>query len=109
LFSGNVAVYVALADGVWRYEGKSHELVKELAVDAWSRFGGAPVTLLYAAAEGPFGEMHVGSLYQNAGLYCASAGLASVVKATGASALDGELKLPKGYKMMIVQPVGFPK
>jgi hypothetical protein len=53
--------------------------------------------------------MHVGSLYQNAGLYCASAGLASVVKATGASALDGELKLPQGYKVLIVQPVGFPR
>jgi hypothetical protein len=105
----NVAVYVVLADGVWRYEGKSHELIKELGVDARSRFGGAPVTLVYAAEEGPFAGLHVGSLYQNAGLYCASAGLASVVKATGASALDGELKLPAGYKVLIVQPVGFPR
>ena len=105
----NVAVYVVLADGVWRYEGKSHELVKELGIDARSRFGSAPVTLVYAAEEGPFAGMHVGSLYQNAGLYCASAGLANVVKATGASALDGELKLPAGYKVLIVQPVGFPR
>jgi len=52
--------------------------------------------------------MHVGSLCQNAGLYCASAGPASVVKATGVDAQNKELNLPKGYIIKIVQPVGWP-
>lgn len=103
-----VLLLVVRGDGVWRYEGREHALVRELSLDARDRFGGAPVTLLYAAPEGPYAGMHVGSLYQNAGLYCASAGLANVVKGTGVSALNAELRLPKGYRVLIVQSVGRP-
>ena len=104
-----VALYAAKADGVWRYEGERHELVKVLNEDWRSGFGGAPLTLIYAAEEGPYAGMHVGSKYQNAGLYCASAGLGSVVKLTGADAADKLLGLKDGYQVMIVQPVGRPK
>lgn len=107
--SQNAALYVVLASGVWRYEGATHELVKALNVDERAKFGGAPVTLVYAAEEGPYAGMHVGSMYQNAGLYCASAGLANVVRATGVSALQGRLPLPPSYSILIVQPVGLPQ
>ena len=103
-----VALYAAKADGVWRYEGERHELVKVLNEDWRSKFGGAPLTLIYAAEEGPYAGMHVGSMYQNAGLYCASAGLANVVKGTGVSELRGRLPLPSGYSVLIIQLVGLP-
>ena len=105
----SIEVYAAMENGVWRYEGEKHELVKVLDLDARDRFGGWPLTLLYAAEDGPFGGMHAGSLYQNAGLYCASAGLNNVVKATGAAALKKELNLPKGYNVLIIQSIGLPK
>jgi hypothetical protein len=51
--------------------------------------------------------MHLGSLYQNAGLYCASAGLANVVKANGKDALKGKLPLPKNYEVFIIHSIGY--
>ena len=103
-----VALYAARADGVWRYEGEGHELIKVLDEDWRAEFGGAPLTLIYAAEEGPYAGMHVGSMYQNVGLYCASAGLANVVKGTGVSAMRGRLPLPSGYSVQILQLVGLP-
>lgn len=103
-----VALYAAMANGVWRYEGERHELIKVLDADLRDTFGGAPLTLIYAAGEGPYAGMHVGSMYQNAGLYCASAGLANVVKATGVSAAQGRLPLPPKYSVLIIQSVGLP-
>lgn len=108
--SQEVAVYVARADGVWLYDGVRHELVPALSGDFRAKLGGAPLTLLYAApVNNEFSGMHIGSLYQNAGLYCASAGLANVVKRSGADALDSVLKLPDGYKVYIIHPIGWPK
>ncbi|MDR0339413.1 MAG: nitroreductase family protein [Desulfovibrio sp.] len=101
-----VSVYAAMRNGVWRYVGENHSLVKELERDTRSDFGGAPLTLAYAAEIGPYGAMHLGALYQNVGLYCASTGLANVVKATGVDVLKNDLALPKGYQIMIVQSVG---
>jgi hypothetical protein len=105
-----MALYVVLESGVWLYEAKEHALIRALDKDVRSKFGNPPLVLLYAAPKDDrFAGMHVGSLYQNAGLYCASAGLASVVKATGADALNKELTLPAGYTIYIVQPVGWPR
>jgi hypothetical protein len=53
--------------------------------------------------------MHVGTLYQNAGLYCASAGFANVVKANGKDALKGRLVLKKNYEVMIIHSIGYAK
>ncbi len=74
-----------------------------------SSFSNAPVTLLYADEKGPYAGMHVGAMYQNVGLYCASAGLANVVKATGVDVLRGKLPLPPGYSILIIQNVGHPE
>lgn len=105
-----IQVYAALESGVWLYDGGKNELVLAMEGDTRSTFGGAPLTLLYAVPENDAaGGMHAGSLYQNAGLFCASEGLANVVKTTGARALDGKLPLPEGYKVIVVQSVGNPR
>jgi hypothetical protein len=106
-----IAVYIALRDGVWRYDPALHELTRELPDNVLPKFGAPGAVLLYAApADEPlYSGMHIGSLYQNAGLFCASAGLANVVKASVANALDGILPLPDGYKIFIAQLVGHPK
>ena len=105
-----IEIYAVLENGVWRYDAKSNSLQAALAVDARAKYGEAQVTLLYAAPkDAKYGEMHIGSLYQNVGLYCASAGLANVVKASGVDALKNELKLPDKYEIMIVQLIGWPK
>ena len=105
-----LSVYVVLQTGVWLYDAQNNALTHALTGDFRSKFGGWPVTLVYAAPEAdPLAGMHVGSLYQNAGLYCASAGLANVVKRTGTDALNGILPLPRGYKVYIVQSIGHPK
>ena len=103
-------VYAVLESGVWRYDAKDHALAQVMASDERSKFGGVPVTLLYAVpTDDPFGAMHAGSAYQNAGLFCASEGLANVVKATGKDALKGALPLPSGYAVVIIQCIGWPR
>jgi hypothetical protein len=107
--SQKVEIYAAMSTGVWRYDGAEHTLIKALNRDTVGDFGGAPLTLVYAAPEGLHDAMHLGSIYQNVGLYCASAGLANVVKATGVDVLKNDLKLPAGYKILIIQSVGKPE
>ncbi|MDR1489246.1 MAG: nitroreductase family protein [Desulfovibrio sp.] len=105
--SQQVEVYAAMGTGVWRYDGVKHTLTKVLDRDASKDFG-APLTLIYAAPGGLHDAMHVGSVYQNVGLYCASAGLANVVKATGVDILKNDLTLSAGYEIRIVHPIGKP-
>jgi hypothetical protein len=105
-----INLYVALEDGVWLYEAKEHRLRQILPEDYRGRFGNAAATLIFATlADDPFAGMHVGSMYQNAGLYCASAGLANVVKATGVDVLAQKLPLPSGYRIFIIHSIGRPK
>lgn len=102
----DVAVFAVKEDGVWRYEAGRHELVKVLDGDRRAATGGGSLVLLYAAPESQWSGMHVGSLYQNAGLYCAAAGIGNYVHASGVSALKDELPLPDGYRVLIAQTVG---
>ena len=105
-----VAVFAVLKSGIWQYDGMGNTLIPALAGDFRAKFDGWPLTLLFAAPDADRSSgMHVGSLYQNAGLYCASAGLANVVKRTGADALDGILPLPEGYRVFVVQSIGYRK
>ncbi|MDR2503682.1 MAG: nitroreductase family protein [Deltaproteobacteria bacterium] len=103
-----VNLYVALESGIWLYEAKNNNLRLVQAKDMRSSLSNAPVTLIYAApANVEFSGMHIGSMYQNAALYCASAGLANIVKVSGIDVLRN-LPLPSGYKVMIIQSVGKP-
>jgi hypothetical protein len=105
----DVRVYVALENGVWQYDA-GHALIKVLDGDWRGQMGGGSLTLLYAIPQvNEWGGAHVGSLYQNAALYCASAGLGNFVHVSGLHALDGKLPLPEGWKVYIIQTVGLLK
>ena len=102
-----VRLLVVLGDGVWQYLPEKNSIEKVLDGDQRRRFDNASLILLYAAPAGElFSGMHVGSMYQNVALYCASEGLPNCVKFSRHDALDGQLKLPKGWKVLITQSVG---
>ncbi|MEG6505375.1 nitroreductase family protein [Nitratidesulfovibrio sp. 1201_IL3209] len=112
-------VYVVRADGAWRYDGAPHALERAAAEDLrpllarQSYVATAPVTLVYtaAASEDPvYAAMHAGSMYQGAGLFCASAGLGNVVRASyDEAALHAALRLPADRRIVISQTVGWPR
>lgn len=112
-------VYVARADGAWRYDGKAHALERAASEDLrpllarQSFVATAPLTLVYTAPESEdpaYAAMHAGSMYQNAGLYCAAAGLGNVVRASyDEAALHAALRLPADRRIVISQTVGWPK
>ncbi|MDR0354669.1 MAG: nitroreductase family protein [Deltaproteobacteria bacterium] len=106
----DLAVYAVLSSGVYLYNPVANTLEKVLSGDRTGEYGGAPLTLLYAGPtdNGQVGGFHSGSAYQSAALYCASEGLANVVKVTGADALKDELKPPNGWSVLVVQSIGFP-
>lgn len=105
----DVRLYVALESGVWQYDA-GNALIKVIDGDWRGQMGGGSLTLIYAIPQSnEWGGAHVGSLYQNAGLYCASAGLGNFVHVSGLHALDGKLPLPEGWKIFIIQTVGLLK
>ena len=106
-----VGVYAVLSDGVYRYDAKQNVLEQVLKGDGYLKMyaNGAPMVLLHAAQESErYSAMHVGSMYENVALYCASAGLANVMKAQETDKLEGKLPLPDGWKIYMIQPVGYP-
>ncbi|MCL2124026.1 MAG: nitroreductase family protein [Desulfovibrionaceae bacterium] len=105
-----VDVYVVLDSGVWLYDASKHLLEQVLPGDLRAKVGGAPVTLLFAApADDKWAGDHVGSIYQNAGLYCASAKMACVVRVSGSDGLKDSLTPAKGYSVRMTLAVGWPK
>jgi hypothetical protein len=102
-------IYAAVSTGVYLYEAEKNVLTLALAGDYTSQFANAPLTLVFAAQDNAIGGMHVGSAYQNVGLYCASEGLTNVVKGSGVDVLRGKLPLPEGYSILVLQLVGIPK
>ncbi|MCR4667220.1 MAG: nitroreductase family protein [Desulfovibrio sp.] len=102
-----IRLYAVLSDGVWQYLPERTSIQKVLDGDMRKRFDNATMIFLYAAPAGDiFSAMHVGSMYQNVALYCASEGFANCVKQASRDALDKELSLPKGYKVLITQSIG---
>ncbi|MDR1111216.1 MAG: nitroreductase family protein [Deltaproteobacteria bacterium] len=107
--NNELAVYAVLPSGVFLYDPLAHRLDLVLSGDRTMEYGGAPLTLLYAApTNGPVGGFHAGSAYQNVGLLCASEGLANVVKTSGVDALRGELVPAEGWQVLVVQSIGLP-
>ncbi len=102
-----VQVYAVLADGVWQYLPEKNSIKKVLDGDQRKRFDGSSLILLYAAPKDDmFAGMHVGSMYQNVGLYCASMNVANCVKRTNHDQLDSELPLPKNWAVYIAHSLG---
>ena len=104
-----VLVFIALESGVWQYQPKEHALSLVVSKDMRATYKAPATVLLAAPVNDEFAGMHVGSIYQNIGLYCASAGLNNVVKASGREALANALPLPDDYRVQIVHSVGFPR
>ncbi|CAJ0818036.1 MULTISPECIES: nitroreductase family protein [Ralstonia] len=121
-----IDIYVALPEGVYRYEAEPHRLRLKHAVDArnltgYQDFvGAAPLDLVYVvnharADQMPpsqretFSGVAAGAISQNVSLYCASAGLACVVRGWLNHRLLAEaLSLNEDEMPVLAQTVGHP-
>ena len=119
-------VYACTADGIFLYEPKSHALQRTLDTDIRAKTssmvfaGTAPVVLVYAAdlsrmakasREDQVLNAHVdsGIIGQNVYLYCASAGLATVILGSiDRAGLPQRMGLREGQIVTFAQPVGHP-
>jgi SagB-type dehydrogenase family enzyme len=122
-----IDVYVALANGTYRFEPDTHALRRVLPQDLRALTGTqdfparAPVNLVYVAS---LDRMHgttdehrqlysatdTGFIAQNVYLYCASAGLATVVRGSvDREALGAALGLGPAQRVILAQSVGYPE
>ncbi|HNS49528.1 MAG TPA: nitroreductase family protein, partial [bacterium] len=118
-----IDIYVAMARGLYLYNAKEHRLDPVLAEDIRTVTGAerlvkdTPVVLVfvadYARMSGNkdlYSATDTGYISQNVYLYCASEGLATVVLGTvNREALAGRMKLRPDQKIILTQPVGYPK
>ena len=117
-------IYVATPHGVYTYDAKGNALDPVLAGDHRGATGtqsfvkDAAVDLVYVSDRGnassPDEQMYtaadVGFIAQNVYLYCASEGLAVVVRGSvDRVALGLLLKLQANQKIILAQSVGYPK
>jgi SagB-type dehydrogenase family enzyme len=125
--SQEVDVYVALADGVYRYDAPTHSLVLVMHKDLRAMTGrqgfvaDAPVNLVYvldfasvpnSPREGAIesAAISAGAMVQNVYLYCASEGLGTVVRGwLDKPALAKAMGLGDDQYVLIAQTVGVPK
>ena len=124
----DVDIYVILSDGTYLYDAKANQLKLIVAEDLRGLAGTqpyvkeAPVNLIYVSDYAKMGEKvpnelkillsgaHAGFISQNVYLYCASEGLATVVRAfIDIPALSKAIKLRPEQKIILGQSVGYPK
>jgi SagB-type dehydrogenase family enzyme len=121
-----IDVYVATARGLYIYHPKDHALIPVLAKDIRAVTGRqefaalAPVNLVFVADYSRMGDMpeeakkfyaatDTGFIGQNVYLYCASAGLATVVRgAVDREALAKAMELRPDRHVVLAQTVGYP-
>jgi SagB-type dehydrogenase family enzyme len=122
-----VDVYVVLKEGVYLYEAKSHSLRPVVAKDLREATGrqdftkDAPLNLVYISDQARmtkasnedknmWGGADVGFVAQNVYLYCASQGLAVVVRGmVDRETLGRALNLRPEQKIILAQTIGYPK
>lgn len=122
-----IDVYVSTADGLYLYNAETHTLEPVLAQDIRVFTGGqefvkdAPVNLIYVADYSKMGDSSeeqkifysaadTGFISQNVYLFCASEGLATVVRGwVDKPALEKKMKLKSDKKVILAQTVGYPK
>jgi nitroreductase len=119
-------IYVATPEGLFLWDARKNVLDPIVAKDIREMTGRAPfvkeaaVNLVFVAdysrvtGEGGDKDIWVGAdagcIAQNVYLYCASEGLATVVRAgVDREALAKEMKLKPEQKIMFAQSVGYPK
>ena len=121
-----IDVYVATPEGLFLWDAQKNKLNPILTKDVRAMTGGQPyvkdaaVNLVYVA---DYSKVNAGGLDQNVlvgadtgfigenvYLYCASEGLATVVRANiDREALAKEMKLKPEQKIILAQSVGYPK
>jgi SagB-type dehydrogenase family enzyme len=122
-----IDIYVATAHGLYLYDAKANVLQPVLAEDIRSLTGHqsfvqeVPVNLIYVADQAKMGERtaeekvfysaaDTGFIGQNVYLYCASEGLATVVRGLiDRPALEKTMKLRPEQKVILAQSVGYSK
>ncbi len=122
-----IDVYVTTAEGLYIYDVNSHTLKPILAGDNRAATGkqdfvkDVPVNLIYVADFSKMGDgsnedkvfysaADTGFISQNVYLYCASEGLATVVRnLIDKPALAKIMKLRPEQRVILAQSVGFPK
>ena len=121
-----IDIYVAKADGLFRYNAQSNVLELIFAEDLREATGrqdfvkSAPVNLIYVAdfsKKGRFGTqkdswaaMDTGFIAENVYLFCTSEGLSTVVRGLFDPALLAKaMKLREDQQIMLTQSIGYPK
>lgn len=122
-----IDIYVATSDGLYLYAAKEHMLQPLLAEDIRALTGSqafvkdAPVNLIFVADYTKMGggtddqkailsSADTGFISQNVYLFCASEGLATVVRGlVEKQALAEKMKLRPDQKITLAQSVGYPK
>lgn len=122
-----VDLYVALPQGLYRYEPQRHVLLLIKAEDVRRVTGyqdfvdNAPLDLVYvadhsrmkmvpAAMRESYASVAAGAMAQNLSLYCASVGLATVVRAWfDRQALGLAMGLTPDQQILLTQTVGWPQ
>lgn len=127
-----IDVYIAMEEGLYLYEAKSHSLQPVLKGDlrretttflqpSRSSVASAPLQLIYVADYSKMGfyigkeekkfysAADTGFIAQNVYLYCASEGLATVVRGmVNKDALAKAMNLRSNQQIILVQAVGYP-
>ncbi|OGX18332.1 MAG: nitroreductase [Omnitrophica WOR_2 bacterium RBG_13_44_8b] len=120
-----IDVYVAKADGLYLYDAKENTLLPIIAGDLRALTGKqefvsqAPINLIYVGdfskMKGETSDMEfysavdTGYISENVYLYCASEGLATVVRGlVDKTALAKAMKLRPEQKIILAQTVGYP-
>jgi len=121
-----IDIYVALADSTYIYDANVHALRRVLASDVRALTGtqefvaNAPLNLVYVAdlqrMEGAsredkdrYAAADTGFIAQNVYLFCASAGLNTVVRGSvDREVLGNALKLSSQQRIVLAQTVGYP-
>jgi len=121
-----IDVYAAMPKGLYLYNAKANTLEPVISHDIRPSAGmnpmalNAPVLLLYVAdyarmkGQAPMKDFYsatdTGFISQNVYLFCASEGLATVVMGGfDRTSLAKEMNLRSEQKIILVQPVGYPK
>lgn len=122
-----IDLYVAMAEGLYLYNAKAHSLDPVLAGDLRGETGRqpfvreAPLNLVYVADSAKMGKSteedkvlysaaDTGFIAQNVYLFCASEGLATVVRGmVDRPALAKAMKLRPDQRIILSQTVGYPK
>ena len=121
-----IDIYVAMSDGLFLYNAKANRLDPVLAKDVRAATGTqdfvatAPLNLVYVADLNRTGHSgtgaefftaaDVGFIGENVYLFCASEGLATVVRGSvDRPALAKVMKLAPNQKVLLAQSVGYPK